>query len=190
MADFFCGSGTAGVVAEKMNRRWLLADQSEPAFRITRRRLMELPECRSWEAIRPVQSEVKPEETVQLAFQVLQTVGGRVLQVSLLGYELTESMLNRFTARQRVLVEEAARADWLKMIEYWDVDSDYEEGRFCARVHSLRTYGGKKLGLQSVAWQLSVPLPERENPEQIRKVAVRLVDIVGNERIIVRTLEA
>lgn len=39
VADFFCGSGTTGAVAERLGRRWLLADISRHAIRITRKRL-------------------------------------------------------------------------------------------------------------------------------------------------------
>jgi adenine-specific DNA-methyltransferase len=39
VADFFCGSGTTGAVAERLGRRWILADQSRHALRITRKRL-------------------------------------------------------------------------------------------------------------------------------------------------------
>lgn len=37
--DFFCGSGTTGVVAKRLGRRFLLADASPDAVRIARRRI-------------------------------------------------------------------------------------------------------------------------------------------------------
>ena len=42
VADLFCGSGTTGVVAEKMGRRWLMADLGRFAVHTTRKRLIEL----------------------------------------------------------------------------------------------------------------------------------------------------
>jgi len=42
IADFFCGSGTTGVVAEKLGRRWILTDLSKYAIHITRKRLLDL----------------------------------------------------------------------------------------------------------------------------------------------------
>ncbi|MEM5777199.1 MAG: site-specific DNA-methyltransferase [Candidatus Aenigmatarchaeota archaeon] len=42
VADFFCGSGTTGVVAEKLGRRWIMADLSKFAIQITRKRLMDI----------------------------------------------------------------------------------------------------------------------------------------------------
>ncbi|HUY55623.1 MAG TPA: site-specific DNA-methyltransferase [Candidatus Nanopelagicaceae bacterium] len=39
VADFFCGSGTAGVAAQGLGRRYLLVDDNPEAIAITRRRL-------------------------------------------------------------------------------------------------------------------------------------------------------
>ncbi len=39
VADFFCGSGTAGVAAQRLGRRVLLVDESSEAVQITTRRL-------------------------------------------------------------------------------------------------------------------------------------------------------
>ena len=38
--DFFAGSGTTAVVADRMNRRWLTCDTSEAAIRVTKERLI------------------------------------------------------------------------------------------------------------------------------------------------------
>ena len=40
VADFFCGSGTTGVVAQQLGRRWIMADASPVALRIARSRLL------------------------------------------------------------------------------------------------------------------------------------------------------
>jgi len=42
IADFFCGSGTTGVVAEKLGRRWIMSDLSKFAIHVTRKRLLDL----------------------------------------------------------------------------------------------------------------------------------------------------
>lgn len=41
VADFFAGSGTASVVAEKIGRRWIMADIGKPACMIMRKRLID-----------------------------------------------------------------------------------------------------------------------------------------------------
>lgn len=42
VADFFCGSGTTGAVAEKLGRRWILADLGRFAIHTSRKRMIEL----------------------------------------------------------------------------------------------------------------------------------------------------
>ena len=41
IADFFCGSGTTGAVAEKLGRKWIMSDLGKPACLITRKRLID-----------------------------------------------------------------------------------------------------------------------------------------------------
>lgn len=41
VADFFCGSGTTGAVAEKLGRRWLMADLGRFGIHTSRKRLIE-----------------------------------------------------------------------------------------------------------------------------------------------------
>jgi adenine-specific DNA-methyltransferase len=42
VADFFCGSGTTGAVAEKLGRRWLMSDLGRFAIHTSRKRLIEV----------------------------------------------------------------------------------------------------------------------------------------------------
>lgn len=59
VADFFCGSGTTGAVAERLGRRWIMADLGRFAIHTSRKRLIELQ--------RQLHSEGKPYR----AFDVL-----------------------------------------------------------------------------------------------------------------------
>ena len=49
VADFFCGSGTTAVVAEKTGRRWLACDLGRFAVHTTRKRLLSIPDCRPFD---------------------------------------------------------------------------------------------------------------------------------------------
>jgi len=42
IADFFCGSGTTGAVAEKLGRRWIMADLGRFAIHTSRKRMIEI----------------------------------------------------------------------------------------------------------------------------------------------------
>jgi adenine-specific DNA-methyltransferase len=46
IADFFCGSGTTGVVAERLGRRWIMADLSRYAIHVARKRLLDIEGCK------------------------------------------------------------------------------------------------------------------------------------------------
>ena len=52
VADFFCGSGTTGAVAERLGRRWIMCDLGRFAIHVSRKRLIELQ--------RQLHSEGKP----------------------------------------------------------------------------------------------------------------------------------
>ncbi len=46
VADFFAGSGTLGAVAEKLGRRWVMADLSRYAIHVSRKRLLSIDQCK------------------------------------------------------------------------------------------------------------------------------------------------
>lgn len=51
VADFFCGSGTTLVTAEKLGRKWIGCDLGRFAIHTTRKRLMEIEGCRPFEIL-------------------------------------------------------------------------------------------------------------------------------------------
>jgi DNA modification methylase len=51
VADFFCGSGTTGAVAEKLGRRWIMCDLSRWAIHVTRKRLLGIEGCKPFEVL-------------------------------------------------------------------------------------------------------------------------------------------
>lgn len=51
VADFFAGSGTSLVAAEKLNRRWLGVDLGRFAIQTARKRLLDIPSCRPFEVL-------------------------------------------------------------------------------------------------------------------------------------------
>ncbi|HUY34481.1 MAG TPA: site-specific DNA-methyltransferase [Pirellulales bacterium] len=51
VADFFCGSGTTLAVAEKLGRRWIGCDMSRWGMHVTRKRLLEIENCKPFEIL-------------------------------------------------------------------------------------------------------------------------------------------
>ncbi len=52
VADFFCGSGTTVVVAEKLKRRWIASDMSSISLHVTLKRLLSLHQSRNLDVTR------------------------------------------------------------------------------------------------------------------------------------------
>ncbi len=51
VADFFCGSGTTLAVAEKLGRRWIGCDLGRFAVHTSRKRLLEIENCKPFEIL-------------------------------------------------------------------------------------------------------------------------------------------
>ena len=51
IADFFCGSGTALAVAEKLGRRWIGCDLGRWGIHVTRKRLLGIENCKPFEVL-------------------------------------------------------------------------------------------------------------------------------------------
>lgn len=51
VADFFCGSGTTMAVAERLGRRWIGCDLSRYAINVTRKRMLNIADCRPFEVL-------------------------------------------------------------------------------------------------------------------------------------------
>jgi adenine-specific DNA-methyltransferase len=49
VADFFCGAGSTLVAAEELGRRWLGCDLGRFAIHTTRKRLLDIPDCKPFE---------------------------------------------------------------------------------------------------------------------------------------------
>ena len=51
VADFFCGSGTTMAVAEKLGRRWIGSDLGRWGTHVSRKRLLDVPDCKPFEVL-------------------------------------------------------------------------------------------------------------------------------------------
>ncbi len=51
VADFFCGSGTTLVVAEKLGRRWIGCDLGRWGIHVSRKRLLSIENCKPFEVL-------------------------------------------------------------------------------------------------------------------------------------------
>ncbi|HEU4752358.1 MAG TPA: site-specific DNA-methyltransferase, partial [Armatimonadota bacterium] len=164
VADFFCGSGTTGAVAERLGRRWLMADESPQAIRVTRKRLVRQQEhaarsghlYRAWEVWRSLASPAPATGSPAPALQLTHRPDG-LLALRLLAC-FPDAAENR---------PDPAK-NGLDGIDYWAVDWDYQPPVFR---HRWTCAPGKTGQIR----------PEAAIPAHGECIAVRVVDRLGIE---------
>jgi adenine-specific DNA-methyltransferase len=65
VADFFCGSGIVAATAEKLGRKWIVADLGRYAIHTTRKRMLEIEGCKPFEILNIGKYERQYWQTIQ-----------------------------------------------------------------------------------------------------------------------------
>jgi len=154
VADFFCGSGTLPVVAERWGRRWVACDASPRAIHTTAKRLLDGAACAPFEVWREGEERDADEH-----MKVTSSMDGCQLQVT----------LDEYKADVPEDVREHIR-DFRDLVDYWEIDPDHRDGVFHSRWQSFRSRARPQLETRA-----TFPLDERQR----RQVVVRLVDVLG-----------
>ncbi len=180
VADFFAGSGTTGVVAEKLNRRWLLTDTSSSGLAIFQRRLAVLNDQRPYVVQKISAAADKPtKKKPRLQVAPLQWGEGKAIEGWQLNIELA-----KYTPRVPMLKREknSQRENSLEWLSHWGVDPDYDEVIFRPRWQFYRSLGGKRTEPLMLTTQATVPIPDSWVSELASKTfCVRVVDVFGDE---------
>jgi len=128
VADFFCGSGTTPVVADRLGRRWLACDQSPPAIHTTYRRFM-LKHVNKpftvWKA-----DEEKTRSSLQLLIALSQS--GAQITMKLEGLQSDKASPDIFPEN----------------LVLWEVDWDYDRRVFCSQSQAVRPWREDFIDLQ------------------------------------------
>jgi hypothetical protein len=169
VADFYCGSGTTGVVAERLGRRWLMMDESRAAILLSRKRLAAL------------QADLAASGQPYRAFDCYE-VDPPAGPVSRLRAEWRRNPDGKWRVRLTcfdpevppdagVEIRQRAEAAPFDFLDYWAVDWDgATDGVFRHRWRAFRTPSRRKLALETDA--------DRPSPMEAR---VKAVDVWGNE---------
>ena len=153
--DCFCGSGTTAVVAERLKRRWIVADSGRIAVHTTRKRLLRA------EGVRPFavqQSGTRPQESSPLKGK-----SGVSLAVTIKGKVVTVQLLSHAAARRR--------RSW-QWLDYWAVDFEYDGELFRPQWWAFRSREGKLLPL-AASHRFSTP--------GTYVIGVEVADLLGRE---------
>jgi DNA modification methylase len=167
-ADFFGGSGTLAAAAERMGRRWLLCDSGRLAAINAQKRMIclgaafaVLTDAEESAAAGDFDAECRAERTID--------PDRTRFVLKLLRYRLPAGVAAPVEEKYLPLVEEALRADSLRLVDYWSVDFRYDGTSFRPQICLCRDNGG-------IADRC-----ERLLGGDVR-IAIRVVDIFGNER--------
>lgn len=175
VADFFCGSGTTGAVAEKLGRRWIMADASQLAFKLTYKRFLTQHSkpfiSQTYKDPLPSIGRLKLENSV-----IRRPRGLDIIKVELIDYHIDVDFLSHFVKVSDQL-QKLITSDPVALIEYWMVDPDYDGKVFRSKWQSCR---GKEL---MVCGEAEICVPRIEG---VRTICVKTVDVFGYEsRILV-----
>jgi len=155
VADFFCGSGTTAVVAEKLGRKWIVSDLGKFAIHTTRKRMI------------GVQRERKAEDKTYRAFEILNL--GKYERQHFIGVNTDL----REEEQQKQL--EAKEADFLELIL---------KAYKAEKTTGLRVFHGKKAGRMVVVGPVNLPVTRLFVEEIIlecRQKHISKVDLLGFE---------
>lgn len=160
VGDFFCGSGTLAVVAEKLGRRWLAVDREWMAIHTTRKRLASMGRASAFDIL--ACGEKFHNTTFKAGKMELKIhVEGKAISIELVG----------------LILPDKGRSG-LEQVDYWAVDFSYkcrdtdQSGVFKNEWHSCRTKDGK-------AMQFATPWIECEPGTHL--IAVKATDVWGKE---------
>ncbi len=155
VADFFCGSGTAQAVAEKLDRKWIGSDLGKFAIHTTRKRII------------GVQRQLKKEDRSWRAFEILNL--GKYERQHYIGVNLSL----REEEKQKQL--EAKEKDFLNLILH---------AYRAETVNQFSTFQGKKAGRLVAVGPVNLPVTRLYVEEIIlecRQKHITRVDILGFE---------
>ena len=163
-ADFFCGSGTLGAVCAKLGRKYIMCDNSAPAVMMAHKRLSkeEVPHALLREK-RKISKNFSADIAVEKIDGVIESTGITIKGVS---YENLREL--GIDEKNGSLMETILKNHYDQLIEYWCVDTDYDGKTVRPKAYSCR---------EKDDIDLAAVIPTK----QIKRLAVRVIDVFGNE---------
>jgi DNA modification methylase len=188
VCDFFSGSGTTGVVSEKLGRRWIICEKEVIGIQVSRNRLIEKtrrpfvierikrgqrekalsPYSKRLRLLRPAVKEIS-EDKVEISIGLEGYSPGKGGK----GGKGHEGFPSKKSIKAYRALMEAYKKNFAVLIDYWAVDWNYDNKIFKSQ---WQTFRGNGKGARIVETEAKGIL-ERGR----RTIAVRVVDIFGNE---------
>ena len=171
VADFFCGSGTTGVVANRLARRWIMADRGALAVHTSRKRII---------ASAPAAERALDVHSTEPAASGAAIVDVEAVAAHRNGDHAVDIRLKRFVPDpEGVAAHNAAGdlGDGLSYVDYWAVDFRGEVGEpFRHDWADFRTRNDRALKTTSDCGYVY-------SDAASRSARVKIIDVLGRETI-------
>lgn len=165
VADFYSGSGTTAAACEEMERQWIVCDNSLVATNTTIQRLVKM-QARPF--VYDIVNRKYPETDISGNLELtvvtrLHSEKYRHVDIEITSYSTVNQKLEAFDSD----------ISFKSLIEFWEVDPDYQEQGFCSQVQVVR---------EKVQWDDSLPvvatilIPYQKSGS----IAVKVYDIFGS----------
>ena len=199
IADFFCGTGTSLLAAEKLNRRWIGCDITSHAIHICRKRLLEIQ--KSNDLLNWKRKYGKKSKDFEIWHEIDAKEGTGILKDFLLAsnkdvdinllkencdFEIKVNTdknvigieLRDYTPSYLDIIETALKkkissfSDW---IDYWAIDFNKNDTFFNTNWASYRTQKRRQLALESNSYKY--------NSAGMYTIQVKVIDIFGITKV-------
>ena len=160
VADFFCGSGTALVVAEKLGRRWIGCDLGRWGIHVTRKRMLGIENCKPFEILNLGKYERQYWQGVTFGDAKNQPLGERAL------YEYLAFILKLYGAQPLSGLAHLHGKKGRAMIHIGAVDAPVTFNEINDAVEECTTLKQKELHVLGWEWEMGLQnlvVPEAQN---------------------------
>lgn len=160
VADFYCGSGTTAAACEKLNRKWLICDNSPLATDIAMQRLVRMNS-------QPFVFDVPNHEETQSNDTNLKV--NIAVRVHSKEYSRVDVDINSYSPSKNISLDTSFKT----LIQFWEMDLDYRGDSFRSQVQIMR---------DKIQWDESLPvsasllIPRQESGA----IAIKVHDVFGD----------
>ena len=150
VADFFCGSGTTLAVAEKLGRRWIGCDLGRWGIHVTRKRLLDIEDCRPFEVLNLGKYERKYWQGVTFGKEDAKPVTEQAL------YEYLAFILKLYGAQPLPGLTHLHGKRHTAIVHIGAVDAPVTIDEIDAAVDECRTLRQKELHVLGWEWEMGL----------------------------------
>ncbi|NHI90928.1 MAG: site-specific DNA-methyltransferase [Candidatus Lokiarchaeota archaeon] len=174
IADFFSGSGTTLLVAEKLGRKWIGCDSSRYGIHVTRKRLLDREDFKDINMHSNYNTNINVFEILNLENNEINESSAFKIKLSSqkfkVNLELIDFKPSNLASISKRIIKNVKK--WSDFIDYWSVDFNFNDEVFKNDWISFRTWSNRYLNLKSSHLY--------EFPGKYH-IQVKVIDIFGKE---------